>query len=123
MASHPEEIAETLRELARLDPVELGQQAVLERIVQAAATCCGNTGGVGLLLLNHADPALQPLEGRVVIEITHGTYGLGDEPLEVVTSIRPATDNVIVFETDEGAAGADEDDELARHAGSNPASP
>jgi GAF domain-containing protein len=26
---------------------------VLERIVQAAATCCGNTGGVGLLLLNH----------------------------------------------------------------------
>jgi GAF domain-containing protein len=25
---------------------------VLERIVQAAATCCGSTGGVGLLLLN-----------------------------------------------------------------------
>jgi GAF domain-containing protein len=46
------EIAATLRELARLDPVELGQQAVLERIVQAAATCCGSTGGVGLLLLN-----------------------------------------------------------------------
>ena len=53
MVSDPEELAETLRELARLDPVELGQQAVLERIVQAAATCCGNTGGVGLLVLNH----------------------------------------------------------------------
>jgi GAF domain-containing protein len=52
VASDPEEIAETLRELARLDLVELGQQAVLERIVQAAATCCGSTGGVGLLLLN-----------------------------------------------------------------------
>jgi DNA-binding GntR family transcriptional regulator len=69
-----------------------------------------------------ADPALQPLDGRVVIAITHGTFGLGDEPLEVVVSVRPATDNVIVFETDEGASGEDEDDELARHAGSNPAS-
>jgi TIR domain len=70
-----------------------------------------------------ADPALQPLEGRVVIEIIHGTFGLGDEPLEVVVSVRPATDNVLVFGTGEGAAGADEDDELARQAGSNPASP
>jgi hypothetical protein len=70
-----------------------------------------------------ADPALQPLDGRVVIEIIHGTFGLGDEPLEVVVSIRPATDNVIVFETYEGAAGEDEDDELARQAGSNPAGP
>jgi hypothetical protein len=70
-----------------------------------------------------ADPALQPLDGRVVIEIVHGTFGLGDEPLEVVVSVRPATDNVIVFETYEGASGADEDDELARQAGSNPASP
>ncbi len=52
MASDPEQITATLRQLARLDPVELGQQAVLERIVQAAATCCGSTGGVGLLLLN-----------------------------------------------------------------------
>jgi dipeptidyl aminopeptidase/acylaminoacyl peptidase len=52
-----------------------------------------------------------------------GGFGLGDEPLEVVMSVRPATDNVIVFETYEGAAGQDEDDELARQAGSNPASP
>jgi GAF domain-containing protein len=51
MVSDPEEIATTLRELARLDLVELGQQVVLERIIQAAATGCGNTGGVGLLLL------------------------------------------------------------------------
>jgi GAF domain-containing protein len=51
VASDPEQIAETLRDLARLDPVELGQQAVLERIVQAAATCCASSGGVGLLLL------------------------------------------------------------------------
>ncbi len=33
MVSDPEEIAETLRELARLDPVEVGKEAVLERIV------------------------------------------------------------------------------------------
>jgi GAF domain-containing protein len=52
VANDPEQIAETLRELARLDLVALGQQAVLERIVQAAATCCGSTAGVGLLLLN-----------------------------------------------------------------------
>ena len=51
MGSDPEQLAATLRELARLDPVELGLQAVLERIVQAAATGCDSTGGVGLLLL------------------------------------------------------------------------
>lgn len=61
------------------------------------------------------DPALGPLRGRVVIEITHATYGVGDEPLEAVVSARPAADNVIVFETYEGAAGDDEDDELAGH--------
>jgi hypothetical protein len=70
-----------------------------------------------------ADPALQPLDGRVVIEIIHGTFGRGDEPLEVVVSVRPASGNVIVFETYEGAAGEDEDDELARQAGGTPASP
>jgi len=51
VGSDPQELAATLRELARLDPVELGLQAVLERIVQAAATGCDSTGGVGLLLL------------------------------------------------------------------------
>jgi GAF domain len=51
VGSDPEELAATLRELARLDPVELGLQAVLERIVKAAATGCDSTGGVGLLLL------------------------------------------------------------------------
>jgi GAF domain-containing protein len=51
VVSDPEEIAATLRELARLDLAELGQQMVLERIVQAAASCCGSSGGVGLLLL------------------------------------------------------------------------
>jgi GAF domain-containing protein len=52
VASDPEQLAATLRQLARLDPVELGQQAMLERIVRAAATCCASTGGVGLLLLD-----------------------------------------------------------------------
>jgi GAF domain-containing protein len=51
MASDPEGIVDTLRELARLDPVELGLQAILDQIVQAATSCCGITGGVGLLLL------------------------------------------------------------------------
>jgi GAF domain-containing protein len=52
VARDPEQLAATLRQLARLDPVELGQQAMLERIVRAAATCCASTGGVGLLLLD-----------------------------------------------------------------------
>ena len=52
VARDPAQLAATLRQLARLNPVELGQQAVLERVVQAAATCCASTGGVGLLLLN-----------------------------------------------------------------------
>ena len=51
MGSDPQELAATLRELARLDPAELGLESVLERIVQAAATGGGSTGGVGLLLL------------------------------------------------------------------------
>jgi GAF domain-containing protein len=51
VARDPAEIAATLGELVCLDLVELGQQAVLERIVQAAATGCDSTGGVGLLLL------------------------------------------------------------------------
>jgi GntR family transcriptional regulator len=59
------------------------------------------------------DHALQPLASRVVLEVTHATYGLGDEPLEAVVSIRPAAGNVIVFETYESAPGEDEDDELA----------
>jgi GntR family transcriptional regulator len=61
------------------------------------------------------DPALKPLEGRVMIEITHATYGVGDEPLEAVVSVRPAAGNVIVFETYEGASGDDEDNELASY--------
>ena len=51
MDSDPEELAATLRELGCLDPVELGLEVVLERIVQAAAAGCGSSGGVGLLLL------------------------------------------------------------------------
>jgi GAF domain-containing protein len=52
VARDSEELAATLRQLGRPDLVELGQQAVLERIVPAAAACCNSTGGVGLLLLN-----------------------------------------------------------------------
>ena len=51
MGSDPEQLAATLGELGCLDPVELGGEVVLERIVKAAATGCGSTGGVGLLLL------------------------------------------------------------------------
>ena len=51
MGSDPEQLAATLRGLGCLDPVELGLEVVLERIVKAAATGCDSTGGVGLLLL------------------------------------------------------------------------
>jgi GntR family transcriptional regulator len=46
-----------------------------------------------------ADPDLAPRAGRIVMEMTHATYGEHGEPLEAVVSVRPATDNVIVFET------------------------
>ena len=49
-----------------------------------------------------AEPSLAPLEGQLVMEISHVTYGPHDEPLEAVVSVRPATGNVIVFETYEG---------------------
>ncbi len=55
------------------------------------------------------------------MEITHATYGVGDEPLEAVVSVRPATGNVIVFETYEGAPGEDQDDEPAGQPGAGPA--
>lgn len=46
------------------------------------------------------------LSGRIVLELSHITYGNDDQPLEAVVSVRPATDNVIAFETDERADGA-----------------
>jgi GntR family transcriptional regulator len=60
-----------------------------------------------------ADPELAPIHSRMVIEMTHATYGREDEPLEVVVSVRPADANVLVFETYEGPSDDDEDDELA----------
>jgi DNA-binding GntR family transcriptional regulator len=68
------------------------------------------------------DPDLAPLASRIVIEITHATYGLEGEPLEAVVSVRPAANNVIVFETDESAAGEDEDDEVVAELPMTPAS-
>lgn len=59
------------------------------------------------------DPDLAPLENRIVIEIIHATYGVEDEPLEVVVSVRPADSNVIVFETYEGPAEEIEDEHTA----------
>ena len=57
------------------------------------------------------DPTLRPLANRVVMEITHATYGVEGEALEAVVSIRPAAGNVIVFETYEGASREDEDND------------
>ncbi len=48
------------------------------------------------------DPLLDPLTNRIMIEIVHATYGEDTEPLEAVVSVRPATDNVVLFETYEG---------------------
>jgi hypothetical protein len=48
-----------------------------------------------------------------VIEMTQATHGRENEPLEVVVSVRPADANVLVFETYEGPAREDEDDQLA----------
>jgi GAF domain-containing protein len=81
VVSDPEELADTLRELARLDPVELGQQAVLERIVQAAATGCSSTGGVGLLLLG-ADGQLRYVAaaGRPRRALAGSQVRLGEGP-------------------------------------------
>jgi GAF domain-containing protein len=81
VARDPEEIAATLRELARLDLVEFGQQVVLERIVQAAATSCGSTGGVGLLLLN-GDQQLSYVAaaGRPRRSLAGSQVGLGEGP-------------------------------------------
>jgi hypothetical protein len=40
-------------------------------------------------------------------------YGLHDEPIEAVISVRPTSSNVLVFETYEGDPTADQDDQLA----------
>jgi GntR family transcriptional regulator len=57
------------------------------------------------------DTSLQAVAGRVVLEVSHITYGAADQPLEAVVSVRPAADNAVAFETDETSefhAGADE---------------
>jgi len=58
-----------------------------------------------------ADVSLHPVSGRVVIEVSHVTYGTADQPLEAVVSVRPATDNAVAFETDESSAYAAEADD------------
>jgi GntR family transcriptional regulator len=47
------------------------------------------------------DPTLEPLPGRIVLEVSHITYDTEDQPLEAVVSVRPAADNAVAFETDE----------------------
>jgi len=47
------------------------------------------------------DPGLEPLPSRIVLEVSHITYGADNQPLEAVVSVRPATDNAVAFETDE----------------------
>jgi GAF domain-containing protein len=81
VARDPAENAATLRELARLDLVKLGQQAVLEGIVQAAATCCDSTGGVGLLLLDR-DQQLRYVAaaGRLRRSLAGSQLRLGEGP-------------------------------------------
>jgi GntR family transcriptional regulator len=55
-----------------------------------------------------ADPSLEPMSGRVVLEVSHVTYGADNQPLEAVVSVRPATDNAVAFETDEAPGYAAE---------------
>ncbi len=65
------------------------------------------------------DPELSRLEERVVLELTHGTYGHEGEPVEAVVSVRQAREHVLTFETEEqpgaesrgGGAGEPADDE------------
>lgn len=53
------------------------------------------------------DAAVEPLIGRIMLEVTHVVYGQDGDPLEAVVSVRPSSDNVIVFETDERVPGDD----------------
>ena len=50
-----------------------------------------------------ADPSLEPLPSRIMLEVSHVTYGADDQPLEAVVSVRPATDSAVAFETDESS--------------------
>jgi GAF domain-containing protein len=92
MITDPEQIANALHELARLDAAELGLEAVLGQILHAAATSCRGTGGAGLLLLD-ADGQLRPMlavgRPRRALEGTQVRQGqgpsidafLGDQPV------------------------------------------
>jgi GntR family transcriptional regulator len=57
-----------------------------------------------------ADPDLAPLAGRIVIEVTHATFGALAEPLEVVRSTRPANGATVAFQTYEGPNPAPQND-------------
>ncbi|MGH2706803.1 MAG: GntR family transcriptional regulator, partial [Actinomycetota bacterium] len=46
-------------------------------------------------------PDLAPLHGRIVIEMRYAAYGLSDEPLMAGVGVRPASENTVVFQTQE----------------------
>ena len=62
-----------------------------ERAQLAFVMCASEADQRAVGTVKRKHPGLQPLHGRVVIEITHGTYGAQDEALEALVSVRPAT--------------------------------
>lgn len=107
----PQAIAESIPDLQVQGPLPGGLVKVLESAGHRIA-CTSNEVRARLasdeeLRVLGPDPSLEPLRGRIVLEITYATYSTEHEPIEAVVTVRPATDTITVnFQTSEITEGS-----------------
>jgi DNA-binding GntR family transcriptional regulator len=107
----PQVVAQSTPDLRVQGPLPGGLVEVLEsaghRIARTSNEVRARLANEAELRVFGPDRALEPLRGRIVLEVTYATYGTDDEPLEAVITVRPATDTITVsFQTSELAEGS-----------------
>jgi DNA-binding GntR family transcriptional regulator len=107
----PEPITESAPDLQVQGPLPGGLVKVLEsaghRIARTSNEVRARLANDDELRAFGPDPALKPLRGRIILEITYATYSTEGEPIEAVVTVRPATDTITVnFRTSEVTEGS-----------------
>jgi GntR family transcriptional regulator len=110
----PQAIAENTPNLQVQGPLPGGLVKVLEsaghRIARTSNEIRARLADEDELRAFGLDPALDPLHGRIVLEVTYATYSTADEPIEAVVTVRPAADTITVnFQTSEISGKSDDE--------------